>query len=133
MMRFADDMNGEKLAAPYAEDYRSPDRLAVVQGEVDRTDPGDLDHDGFNEMEGCYVLKSGPTGAGFTLHGSELARMQPVFKIKGWAGETPSKIVVGGRELEKGKGFNASVAREILLLQLFESVRADTVMTIARP
>ena len=59
--------------------------------------------------------------------------MQPVFKIKGWTGEAPSKIVVGGRELEKGKGFNASAATEFLLLQLFESVRADVVVTIARP
>jgi len=133
MMRFADDMNGEKLAAPYAEDYRSPDRLAFVQGEVDRTDAGDLDKDGFNEMEGCYVLQSGPTGTGFTLHGSELARMQPVFKIKGWAGGAPLKIVVGGRELEGGKGFNASVAKEFLLLQILEPVRADAMVTIARP
>src|SRR5262245_5891949 len=133
MMRFADDMNGEQGASPYAEDYRSPDRLAVVQGEVDKTDPGDQDRDGFNEVEGCYVLRSGPTGVGFTIHGSELARMQPVFKIKGWAGEAPSKIVVGGRELEMGKGFNASVATEFLLLQVFESVRADAAVTIAIP
>ena len=100
MMCFASDMNGEKLAPPYAEDYRRPDRLAVAQGEVDKTDAGDLDKDGFNELEGCYVLKSGPTGTGFTLHGSELPRMQPVFKIKGWVVKAPSKIVVGGKELE---------------------------------
>jgi hypothetical protein len=122
-MRFADDMNGETLAAPYAEDYRSPDRLACAQGEVDKTDAGDRDNDGFNEVEGCYVLKSGPTGTSFILHGSELARMQPVFKIKGW----------GGRELEGGKGFNASVAKEFLLLQILEPVREDAVVTIARP
>jgi|GEM_PF-1803062 len=96
MLRFADNMNGEKLAAPYAEDYRSPDRLAVAQGEVDKADAGDLDKDGFNEVEGCYVLKSSPTGTSFTIHGSELARMEPVFKIKGWVGEAPSKIAVGG-------------------------------------
>lgn len=133
MMRFADDMNGEKLAAPYAEDYRKPDRLAVAQGEVDRTDAGDLDQDGFNEREGCYVLKSGRAGTAFTIRGSELARMQHVFKIKGWKGEAPSKIVVGGRELEGGKGFNASVAKELLLLQILEPIRADAIVTIASP
>jgi len=133
MMRFADDMNGEKLAAPYAEDYRWPDRLALAQGEVDKTDAGDLDKDGFNEVEGCYVLKSGPAGTSFTLHGSELARIQPVFKIKGWEGEAPSKIVLGGRELQRGKGFNASLAKEFLLLQILEPVREDAMVTIARP
>jgi len=133
MLRFADDMNGEKIAAPYAEDYRSPDRLAVTQGEVDKTDVGDLDKDGFNEVEGCYVLKSGLTGADFTLHGSKLARMQPVFKIKGWAGEAPAKIVVGDKESAEGKGFSASVAKEFLLLQILEPVREDAAITIARP
>lgn len=133
MMRFADDMNDEKLAASYAQDYRLPDRLAVTQGEADKTDPGDLDKDGFNEVEGCYVLKSSPTGVAFTIHGKELARMQPAFKILGWTGEVPSKVNVGGKELEKGKGFNASVAAGSLLLQIFEPVRSDTVVTIRRP
>jgi hypothetical protein len=133
MLRFADNLNGEKLAAPYAEDYRSPDRLAVAQGEVDKADAGDLDKDGFNEVEGCYVLKSSPTGTSFTIHGSELARMEPVFKIKGWVGEAPSKIAVGGRGLDAGKGFNASHTKEFLLLQILEPVRADAMVMIARP
>jgi len=133
MMRFADDMNGESLATPYAEDYRSPDQLAFVQGDVDKTDVGDLDKDGFNEVEGCYVLKSGPTGTHFTLHASDRARMQPAFKIKGWTGEAPAKIALGARELEAGKGFNASVERDILLLQILELVRAEATVTIARP
>jgi hypothetical protein len=126
-------MNGEKLAAPYAEDYRSPDRLTFTQGEVDKTDAGDLDKDGYNESEGCYVLKCGPTGASFTLHGSKLPRMQPGFKIKRWESEAPSKIVVGEKELAAGKGFSASVAKDLLLLQILEPVRTDAMVTIAKP
>lgn len=132
MFRIADDMNGAEAAAPYAKDYRSPDTLAVSKGEVDKTDPGDLDADGYNECEGCYVLKAAADGVAFTLHGKGIPRMEPAFKVKGWTGEAPKTIKLGDKTLTEGKEFNASVRDGVLLLQVLSPVAEDVAVTITR-
>src|SRR4030095_4524411 len=101
-------------AQPYASDYRSPDPLAVSTGKLDTTDDGDTDADGFNETEGCYVLKSATDGAAFTLHGKTIPRTFPAFKIKTWGGEVPGVLALGGEKLTAGKDFNASVLEGVL-------------------
>lgn len=131
LMRFDHDINGHQAAIPYANDYRTPDKLDVTQGKLDTTEEGDADADGFNEAEGCHVLKASPAGVAFTLHGKKTPRMDPAFKIKGWTGKVPKSIKVGSRELIEAKDFNASVEAGVLLLQLFADVRDDARLVIS--
>jgi hypothetical protein len=130
MMCFRHDINGHEAAQPYANDYRSPDHLAVSKGRLDTIDDGDTDADGFNEAEGCYVLKSAPDGLAFAMHGRALARMFPAFKIKDWPGAAPATITLGGEKLAAGKDFNASVAGRVLLLQIHRIIKDDVGVAI---
>jgi hypothetical protein len=130
MMCFRHDINGHESAQPYANDYRSPDHLAVSQGKLDTTDDGDADADGFNETEGCYVLKSARDGLVFTLHGKALSRMSPCFKIKDWQRAAPESLTLGGEKLAPGKDFNASVRGGVLLLQIFRVIKDDICVAI---
>lgn len=130
LMRFDDDVDGYEAAKPYAEDYRSPDQLEVTKGKLEKSDKGDLDGDGFNESEGCYVLKSGAGGVAFRLQGKATPRMSPVFKVKDWQGDTPKAITLGGKPLVAGKDFNASVKDGVLLLQLLEDIKEDVEIVI---
>jgi hypothetical protein len=133
MMCFRDDLNGSQAARPVAEDYRLPDRLTVVRGEVDPGDDGDGDGDGFNEAEGCHVLRSSGDGVAFTLHGASVPRHFPAFKVKGWTGAPPEAIALGGAKLAAGEGFTASAREGILLFQLQRVVRADVEVSILKP
>ena len=130
LMRFADDMNGAKAAAPYASDYRSPDRPGVAEGKLVTTDEGDADADGFNEAEGCYVVEAGPKGVAFTLHGSKTPRLTPALKVRGWRGNAPKAIRLGGREFAAGADFVASASGGILLIQMLDGIRDDARITI---
>ena len=130
LMRFADGLNSPAAAKPYAEDYRAPDRLEVSEGTLDAADEGDLDRDGFNETEGCYVLKAGPRATAFVLHGAKTPRMLPVLKLKGWTSAAPKSISLGTKELLPGKDFLASSQNGVLLVQLLEAVREDAKINI---
>jgi hypothetical protein len=132
MFRIAEDMNTVEDAALYANDYRTPDALDVKKGEIDKTDPGDDDKDGFNEAEGCYVLKSAADGVAFTIHGSKVPRMNQAFKVKGWTGEAPKAITVAGKSLNAGKELNAAVQDGTLLLQLLQPVKEDAQIAIGK-
>lgn len=129
MLVFRDDINGHEAAAPYANDYRSPDRLGVSQGALDTTDEGDADHDGFNEAEGCYVLKSAD-GVECTLHGANAPRLYPAFKVKGWWGAAPTSLKLGNMTMAAGKEYNALLVDGVLLLQILRVVMEDATITI---
>ena len=125
LLRFADDINGAKAALPYANDYRSPDKLDVTKGTLDKSDEGDRDNDGFNEEEGCYVLRAAAGGVAFTLHGKETPRMTPAFKVKNWKAQAPGTITLDGKALTAKKGFTAAVSKRILVFQLLRDVKED--------
>lgn len=124
MLVFREDINGHEAALPLAVDYRSPDRLGVTRGALDTTEEGDADHDGFNETEGCYVLKSAD-GVEFTLHGATVPRLYPAFKVKGWRGAAPTSLNLGNATLTASKEFNAWVRDGVLLLHVLRVVKED--------
>ena len=126
LMRFADDINSAAAAALHAEDYRAPDRLTILRGSVVTTDEGDRDADGYNEEEGCYVLKGGVDGVAFTIHGKATPRVNPVFKIKGWPGEATTRNMTG----TKLRSSVASVREGALILQLLGVVDEDVALKI---
>ena len=132
LMRFSDEMNSEKIAALHANDYRSPDKLDVTKGTLDKSDEGDRDGDGFNEEEGCYVLKAAADGVAFTMHGAKTPRMNPAFKVKDWKGQAPTTVTADSKKLAAGKEFNASVNDRVLLLQILSEVKDDTRIEVSR-
>ena len=133
LMRFDDGINSPAAAKPFADDYRSPDRLAVAEGTLDKSDEGDRDADGFNEEEGCYVLEAVASGVAFTLHGAKIHRMEPAFKVKGWRGLPPATVALGSEKLAAGGDFNASVQDGVLLLQILRQVSSDLGVVVRKP
>jgi hypothetical protein len=131
LFRIADDMNSAADAAPYANDYRSPDRLEVSKGAADAADEGDLDKDGYNESEGCYVLKAGAEGVVFTIHGKQTPRMKPALKIKGWLGESVPTVTLGGRRCEPNKEYVALVRDGVALVLLLADIRDDMLVRLS--
>jgi hypothetical protein len=127
---FGQDINSPEAARRYAEDYRNPDPLAVIQGAVVTNDAGDFDLDGFNEAEGCYVLRAAPGGVQFTLHGAKTPRESPAFKVKNWAGAAPATVTLGAEMLTPGEGFVAAVEAGQLILQVLRQVKQDVPMAI---
>ena len=130
LIRFGDDMNAPEPAARYANDYRSPDRLAVRVGRAVNSDDGDHDADGFNEREGCYVITSDAQGVDFSLHGRAIPRMSPAFKLREWRGAAPKAILVDGVALAEGKGFGASVRDGVLIVQILRNIETDAAIVI---
>jgi len=130
MFRLAEDMNDVKTAALHANAYRTPGKLTVTKGTVVTDDAGDYDADGYNESEGCYVLRSTPTGIAFTLPGAKTPRMTPVFKILAWTRRAPNTIDVGRKTRGEGKHFNAAVTDGVLIVQLLSDMHTDATVAI---
>ncbi len=84
----------------FAADYQQPASVAASHGHVIKDAPGDLDHDGFNESEGCYelALKEGLLRFKF-LPGSGL-RHQPIFRAHGTA-QAGCWVYAGGRIIRR--------------------------------
>jgi hypothetical protein len=83
-------------ALPHALQYRRPAKLSGADVVTD--DPGDLNRDGFNESEGCSVLR-GPGPLGFTYEKGEGSGWAPAFKVLRWTGPAPEKVSVDGRDI----------------------------------
>jgi hypothetical protein len=97
------DLDGFAEAVSFAADYQQPASLLASHGRVVDQAPGDLDHDGFNESEGCYELapKAGLLRFKF-LPGAGL-RHQPIFRVHETA-EAECWVYAGGRIIrEQGR------------------------------
>lgn len=75
------DIDGPQQAEPIALDYANPMPIAVDAGRLVRTDPGDIDNDGFNEARGHYTLEPDGNVVKVRLDGSKRMRFGPAFKI----------------------------------------------------
>lgn len=85
-------------ALPYAMQYREPPAIDVKGAEIVTSDGGDFNADGFNESEGCRVLRGkGPVE--LTYRSGAAPGFAPVFKIIGWEGAAPTKIKASGKEV----------------------------------
>jgi len=127
---FGQNFNSPEAAQQCAEDYHKPDTLTVTQGAVVTNDAGDFDSDGFNEVEGCYVLRATPRGVEFTLHGAKTPRESPVFKVKDWAGTAPATVTLGTETLTPGEGFVAAIEAGQLIVQVQRRVMKDVPIAI---
>ena len=101
-------MYGTEAAKPYASDYRNPGALTVTKGSPVLDDEDDLNKDGYNEAEGCYLVKSAADGVEFSLD-CKKKRFDPAFKVEEWNAAAPESIEVNGSKLTRGTGYLAEV------------------------
>ena len=80
------DIDGAPEARTFAADYQHPAALAVSTGGLVTDAPGDLNHDGYNECEGCYELAADAGVARFTFDPGGWLRHQPTFRVHKTAG-----------------------------------------------
>jgi hypothetical protein len=85
----------------YATQYRVPAK--ILGAELVRDDPGDFNRDGFNESEGCHVLR-GPGPLSLTYERGAGAGFAPAFKVVGWTGDAPRSVRVDGKETPAASG-----------------------------
>jgi len=94
-------LRAAKDALPFATQYRAP---AKIEGaELVKDAAGDFNKDGYNESEGCHVLK-GPGPLAFTYERGAGAGFAPAFKVIGWKGETPRTVKVDGKQVPVAAG-----------------------------
>jgi hypothetical protein len=105
-------------ALPFAIEYRKP---PIVQGaDLVRDDVGDLNHDGFNESEGCTVLKSaGPLR--LTYERGQGAGFAPAFKVRGWQADAPRSVEIDGKDVPAV----SSVVGDTLILQILGRISSE--------
>ena len=70
-----------EAALHYMQDYQTPAKLTVTTGTLVTDDPGDYNHDGFNEAEGCYVVRADANAVALGIDGSTVKRFSPIFKV----------------------------------------------------
>jgi hypothetical protein len=95
------DLKSAKAALPYALDYREPAKITGATLVTD--DPGDFNRDGFNESEGCFVLR-GPGPLSFTFEKGKGAGFAAAFKILDWKGDAPKTVKVDGDDVPCASG-----------------------------
>lgn len=96
--RLIPDLRTPQDALPHAMQYRKPPAVEVKGAEIVTNDAGDFNADGFNESEGCLVLRGkGPVE--ITYRKGQTAGFAPAFKIIGWQGAAPTTIKADGKEV----------------------------------
>ncbi|GEM_PF-454134 len=79
------DIDSTLEAVALAADYRNPAKLKLTAGRLIMDARGDLDHDGYNESEGCYELACEGGVVRFELDPGPHLRFDPVFRVQATA------------------------------------------------
>lgn len=114
-------------AEAYAGDYQSPATLRVREGGIVRDDKGDLDRDGFNESEGCYVVKESKS---VTLVAGGKKRHGPAIKFVAPKIEGLPEIQVNGERIERAAYNLAWVGTDTLILHWHGEIPAGEELAI---
>lgn len=117
------ELKTAKEAVAYATDYREPGKVTGVTLVTD--DAGDFNKDGFNESEGCYVIK-GPGPVTLTFEKGKGAGYAPAFKVTGWQGEAPKAIKIDGKEVQTV----AAVVDGRLVVQVLGTISGEKVQVL---
>jgi hypothetical protein len=100
MMRiWPTDIDSAAQAVPMAADYRQPMPLLVDAGSLNRSEPGDLDQDGFSEGRGYFALQLDGNVAKARISGRRYLRFSPLFKLVNVA-QRDVWVYVDGRQVE---------------------------------
>lgn len=115
-----------------AANYLDPPTVELLLGRQGVFAPGDVDRDGFDESQGCYVLAGHRGHCRFRVPAGEGGVVRPVFRVIGpWAG--PVSVNVQGRairtqaRLEDGSVLFAlpDVFRRDVFVELFGSMAVE--------
>ena len=112
-----DTMDDNKVVLPYVHDYRNPAHLEFKRGQAVTTHRNDLNHDGYDESEGCYVMQAAAGRLEFVLDGAKHARFNPVFKVLNWPAIPLQHIKLGDRELIAEQDYRAAQSGKDLIIQ----------------
>ena len=132
MMRIGEDMNDPASASKYVNAYRQPDTaFSVTQGTKILNSPGDLDTDGFDEIQGAYVVqRQAGQPVEFLLHAG-IPRMNPAFAILDWNDPVPVGVYVDSAlQLANGDRVRASKDGSTLIVQLLGEYPGDVSVMI---
>jgi hypothetical protein len=119
------DLDTALEATTLVNDLQRPSPPIPTAGRCLTDEPGDIDHDGYNESEGCYELALDAGVLRFEFQPGATTRFDPVFRIHGTA-DRRCWTYVQGRLVE-------TVARDAhnnLLLQLPHVVTAPTAVEV---
>ena len=119
------DIDSFSAGLPYVKDYQQPARLSVQAGKLVRDDRGDLNGDGYNESEGCFVVAANGSKLSATLDAAGGPCFQPAIKVLDWEGGPPESVTINGKPIgQKGKA-NVSVVNNTLLVQLLTTLEKE--------
>lgn len=99
------DMDDVKISEAMIRDYRRPLPVTLNAGRLVKTDPGDIDGDGYNESRGHYTLETDGNVIKVRIDGRARPYFAPAFKIVD-VGERDLWAYVDGFELH-------SIARDL--------------------
>jgi len=125
---FPRNLDSLDAAETYRKDYQSPAKLRMRAGKVDTDEIGDLNADGYNESEGCYVVRGGWT---VVLDAGGNDRMQPAIKFLGSGVNGIPDVLVDGKLAERSAYNLAWVEGDALLLHWLGTVSAGERMVIS--
>ena len=123
------DRNSYDAALPYVQDYQTPAKPDVTKGTLVTDDAGDYDRDGFNEAEGCTVVRADGDAVELTLDGRDVKRFSPVFKVTGLKRGAEAVVVeLDGKRLVKGESLAAHVdaASGVALVRIVGTVSTQS-------
>ena len=91
------------------------------EGHAVTDEAGDLDADGYNEGEGCYVVRRGRTGV---LHAGSNDRIQPAIKFLATGVNGIPDVLVNGEVAGEGSCRVSRLGADSLLVHWLETVPA---------
>ena len=112
---------------PYVEDYRNPTKLTVSGGELVRNSIGDLNGDGYNESQGCFVVRADGKQLDLTMDATDRPCFQPAFCVENWSGSKTPQVTIDGKPAELGSSANISIVGTTALIQLLNKIDGGTV------
>ena len=77
------DIDNPPEGLSFAADYQNPAALALTAGELVTDAEGDVNHDGYNEADGCYELELAGGVLRFDFNPGPYLRFDPVFRVQG--------------------------------------------------
>lgn len=95
-LAFLVELAAKETKAVLAKQYESPGSVQPVRGQVVRDDKGDWNGDGYNEGEGCFVLKASRR---FKLRAGSAGLHDPVIKILKADVQGIPQVLVNGKPL----------------------------------
>jgi len=125
---FPRNLDSLDAAETYRKDYQSPAKLRMRAGKVVTDEIGDLNADGYNESEGCYVVRGGWT---VVLDAGGNDRMQPAIKFLNSGVNGIPDVLVDGKLAERSAYNLAWLEGDALLLHWLGTVSAGERMVIS--